>query len=68
VPTAYFTHISHQLGRHQDVEARLPQGIHLGYDGLTLQGKMGDNSNNDYLEKFSFKAFPLGTQHYLRND
>jgi phosphoribosyl 1,2-cyclic phosphate phosphodiesterase len=37
VPTAYFTHISHQLGRHQDVEKELPPGIHLAYDGLTLK-------------------------------
>jgi phosphoribosyl 1,2-cyclic phosphate phosphodiesterase len=36
VPEAYFTHISHQLGRHQEVESALPEGIHLGYDGLTL--------------------------------
>ena len=37
VPEAYFTHISHQLGKHAEVEASLPEGIHLGYDGLTLQ-------------------------------
>lgn len=36
VPTAYFTHISHQLGKHDEVEAALPSGIHLSYDGLTL--------------------------------
>lgn len=36
VPTAYLTHISHQLGRHADVEAELPKGIHLAYDGLVL--------------------------------
>jgi phosphoribosyl 1,2-cyclic phosphate phosphodiesterase len=36
IPTAYFTHISHQLGKHQDVENELPRGIHLAYDGLTL--------------------------------
>jgi phosphoribosyl 1,2-cyclic phosphate phosphodiesterase len=36
VPTAYFTHISHQLGKHADVESELPVGIHLAYDGLTL--------------------------------
>lgn len=36
VPSAYFTHISHQLGRHADVEAELPPGIHLAYDGLVL--------------------------------
>ncbi len=36
IPEAYFTHISHQLGLHNDVEKNLPQGIHLAYDGLTL--------------------------------
>jgi phosphoribosyl 1,2-cyclic phosphate phosphodiesterase len=36
IPHAYFTHISHQLGRHQDVEKRLPPGVHLAYDGLVL--------------------------------
>ncbi len=39
VPTAYFTHISHQLGRHQDIESGLPDGIHLAYDGLELEFK-----------------------------
>jgi phosphoribosyl 1,2-cyclic phosphate phosphodiesterase len=36
VPQAYFTHISHQLGRHADVEAELPKGIHLAYDRLKI--------------------------------
>lgn len=36
IPTAYFTHISHQMGCHADVEKELPPGIHLAYDGLTL--------------------------------
>ena len=36
VPTAYFTHISHQLGRHADVSRELPAGIHLAYDGLEI--------------------------------
>jgi phosphoribosyl 1,2-cyclic phosphate phosphodiesterase len=36
VPVAYFTHISHQLGRHADVEAELPAGMHLAYDDLLL--------------------------------
>jgi phosphoribosyl 1,2-cyclic phosphate phosphodiesterase len=36
VPLAYFTHISHQLGKHAEVEAELPEGIHLAYDGLVL--------------------------------
>lgn len=37
IPEAYFTHISHQLGTHHDVEKELPAGIHLGFDGLTLE-------------------------------
>ncbi len=36
VPTAYFTHISHQLGRHEDVNAGLSKGIELAWDGLVL--------------------------------
>ncbi len=32
----YFTHISHRLGKHQDVEKELPEGIFLAYDGLEL--------------------------------
>lgn len=36
VPEAYLTHISHQLGRHDEIEAELPQGIHVAYDGLQL--------------------------------
>ena len=36
IPTAYFTHISHQLGRHNEVEKELPEGMHLSYDGLVL--------------------------------
>lgn len=32
----YFTHISHQLGLHDEVETSLPAGMHLAYDGLTL--------------------------------
>ncbi len=32
----YFTHISHQLGRHEDVSRTLPEGISLAYDGLIL--------------------------------
>ena len=36
IPTTYFTHMSHQLGRHADIEAELPDGIHLAYDGLQL--------------------------------
>lgn len=38
IPEAYFTHISHQLGRHEEVKKLLPQGMHLAYDGLKLMG------------------------------
>lgn len=34
---AYFTHISHKLGFHEEVEKRLPENIHLAYDNLTLE-------------------------------
>lgn len=37
VPRGYFTHISHQLGLHDVVEAELPDGIHLAYDGLVVE-------------------------------
>ena len=36
IPEAYFTHISHQLGLHNEVENTLPGGIHLAYDGLQI--------------------------------
>ena len=36
VPMAYFTHISHQLGKYEDVTKELPAGMHLAYDGLAL--------------------------------
>ncbi len=36
IPQTYLTHISHQLGRHDDVNAILPGGIALAYDGLTI--------------------------------
>ena len=32
----YFTHISHQLGLHQEIEKELPENIHLSYDGLVI--------------------------------
>ncbi len=37
VPNAYFTHISHQLGLHELINASLPAGIQLAYDGLRIQ-------------------------------
>jgi phosphoribosyl 1,2-cyclic phosphate phosphodiesterase len=35
---AYFTHISHQLGLHADIERDLPPHIRLAYDGLVVEG------------------------------
>ncbi|MDF2158150.1 MBL fold metallo-hydrolase [Algoriphagus sp. CAU 1675] len=32
----YFTHISHKLGLHSEVEKELPEGIFLAHDGLQL--------------------------------
>ncbi len=37
IETTYFTHISHQLGRHEQVSRILPEGILLAYDGLKLE-------------------------------
>jgi len=34
IPKVYFTHFSHQIGLHEEVEASLPKGIHLAYDGM----------------------------------
>ncbi len=36
IPTGYFTHISHQLGLHQQIETELPEGMALAYDGLRI--------------------------------
>lgn len=33
---AFITHISHQMGRHQEVSTTLPPGIMLAYDGLSF--------------------------------
>ena len=33
----YFTHISHLLGFHAEVEKQLPDNVHLAYDGLQLE-------------------------------
>lgn len=36
VPFGLFTHISHQLGKHEDINASLSPSRQLAYDGLTL--------------------------------
>lgn len=32
----YLTHISHKMGKHEDVSKELPSGIELAYDGLVI--------------------------------
>ena len=36
IPQTYFTHISHQMGLHEEVDAALPRGMALAYDGLSF--------------------------------
>lgn len=33
----FFTHISHYLGKHEDVSKELPSNMELAYDGLTIE-------------------------------
>lgn len=33
----FFTHISHQFGLHAEEEQKLPEGMHLAYDTLTIE-------------------------------
>lgn len=35
----YFVHMTHSVS-HADTDARLPEGMHLGYDGLTFEARM----------------------------
>lgn len=37
IPEVYFTHVSHQLGKHEDINRELPPHIQLAYDGLTIR-------------------------------
>jgi phosphoribosyl 1,2-cyclic phosphate phosphodiesterase len=34
---AFITHISHQMGRHEEIQKSLPPEIILAYDGLSFQ-------------------------------
>lgn len=34
---AYFTHISHKLGTHQEIESQLPPNVRLAFDGLKIE-------------------------------
>jgi phosphoribosyl 1,2-cyclic phosphate phosphodiesterase len=35
----YLVHMSHQMGKHEDVNAELPEFIRLAYDGLVVEGE-----------------------------
>jgi len=37
VPQTYITHLSHQMGKHEDVARLLPEGVSLAYDALTIK-------------------------------
>lgn len=34
---AFLTHISHQLGKHEEVEMELPEHVRIAYDGLVVE-------------------------------
>jgi phosphoribosyl 1,2-cyclic phosphate phosphodiesterase len=34
---AYFTHLSHQMGKHESVQKHLPDNIFIAHDNLTIQ-------------------------------
>lgn len=36
---AYLTHMSHEIGIHADTAEKLPEGVFLGYDGLSIEIK-----------------------------
>jgi phosphoribosyl 1,2-cyclic phosphate phosphodiesterase len=38
---AYFTHISHWMGLHAEVQQELPDGVHLAHDGLVVEVQEG---------------------------
>lgn len=34
---AYLVHVTHRIGHHDEAEARLPENVHLAYDGLQIE-------------------------------
>jgi phosphoribosyl 1,2-cyclic phosphate phosphodiesterase len=36
VGQTWFTHLSHQMGKHEEVDTALPEGINLAWDGLVI--------------------------------
>ena len=35
---AYLTHLSHEFGKHEEIQKQLPQNVFVGYDGLKVVG------------------------------
>lgn len=33
----FFTHVTHDIGLHDDAERRLPEGFHFGFDGMEIE-------------------------------
>jgi len=44
----YFVHMTHDI-RHADLDPKLPPGMHLGYDGLRIGGRVGSTPPLDPL-------------------
>lgn len=38
----YLTHISHRMGKYEDVNPQLPPGVELGYDGLEMTATLDE--------------------------
>ncbi len=36
IEKTYFTHLSHRMGKHRNVESELPEGIEIAFDGLQI--------------------------------
>ena len=35
--STYLTHLSHLIGTHEDLQAQLPQGVYVGWDGCVIE-------------------------------
>ena len=33
----YLVHVTHEIGRHEDVQKQLPKNVFLAYDGLEIE-------------------------------
>ena len=35
----YLTHLSHLIGKHEDLQAQLPKGVYVGWDGCVIENE-----------------------------